>query len=138
MYAGGLRKISDFDLPYNNQWKSSVLSGVSLGLLTKLHTGLAILHGETIRRPIRVRQLNPTKDALPFTVNTVRVKKITGTDLQTLFKTGSLFHVDNSSQAKLASTDRYNGTCKAYFYMHPQTKDFLPLAIETSTSSSLR
>ena len=54
------------------------------------------------------------------------------TDLQTLLTNGRLFFVDHSIQASYPTNPgRYTTACSAYFFIHPESHDFLPLAIKT-------
>jgi len=110
---------------------------VDAGQLTNYTQDLLFSMERLSVNPYPVRRLNPIKDTLPFPVDTGSVQKLAGTDLQTLFKTGSLFYVDHSSQAKLPKTGRYSAACEAYFYIHPQSKDFLPLAIKPNAGGNL-
>lgn len=87
--------------------------------------------------PYAVRRLDPFKDHLPFHVHGESVKNISGANLSTLLKSGSLFYVDHSSQKELPRTARYGAACEAYFYIHPVSKDFLPLAIKTNVGEDL-
>lgn len=87
--------------------------------------------------PYAVRRLDPSKDSLPFHVHAESVEKISGADLSTLLKSGSLFYVDHSSQKQLPRTSRYGAACEGYFYIHPVSKDFLPLAIKTNVGEDL-
>lgn len=40
-------------------------------------------------------------------------------------------------QAKYEKSARFGAACTAYFYIHPVSGDFLPLAIKTNTGSDL-
>ena len=88
--------------------------------------------------PNGVRRLHPTADILPFEVEPAISAKLTGIDIQTLHKVGRLFHVDHSYQAAYPTlAGRYSAACSAYFFIHPTSSDFLPLAIKTSVGSNL-
>lgn len=44
----------------------------------------------------------------------------------------------DSNQASFDKVpNKYGAACTAYFFIHPQTQDFLPLAIKTNTGSDL-
>lgn len=88
--------------------------------------------------PFSTRRLHPRNEALPFQVEDAIVTKLTGKTLDNLHKSGRLFFADHSYQAKYAmQPGRYAAACSAYFYIHPKTGDFLPLAIRTNVGSNL-
>lgn len=80
-------------------------------------------------------------EALPFKVSNDLVRKITGTALEDLHAKGLLFYVDYRWQLKYPKTTvepkRYGAAVEAYFFIHPKTKDFLPLAIKTNVGKDL-
>ena len=62
---------------------------------------------------------------------------LTGTTLKRLQTSGRLFVVDHSDQKDLAKTEgKYGPACQAYFYIHPKSGDFLPLAIKPNNEGS--
>lgn len=87
--------------------------------------------------PYSTKRLNPASDVLQFEVEDAVATDITGTTVGELFKSGSLFYADHRFQASLESTGRYAAACDAYFYIHPTSGDFLPLAIRTNVGSDL-
>lgn len=87
--------------------------------------------------PYVLRRIHPS-EALPFQVSDTTAQKITGLTLAALQASGRLFIADHSYQAKYAKTDRFGGACTAYFYIHPESEDLLPLAIETNTGANLQ
>jgi len=93
---------------------------------------------------------------LPFHVDEKIVKNLTGTTLDKLKISGSLFVVDRrspgissrTSHILIDSLDKYQekytltrnkfgAFCTALFYIHPTSKEFLPLAIKTNVGSDL-
>jgi hypothetical protein len=85
--------------------------------------------------PYSVKRLQPT-DSLPFTVD--NAASISGQSLEALLAGNRLFFVDYSSFKDLPlSAGKYAAACQAYFYIHPQSGDFLPLAIKTNVGSDL-
>lgn len=80
-------------------------------------------------------------DALPFKFSNDLVRKITGTSLEDLHAKDLLFYVDHRAQLKYPKTTlepkRYGAAVEAYFYIHPKTRDFLPLAIKTNVGKDL-
>jgi hypothetical protein len=88
--------------------------------------------------PYAIRRLHPTVEELPFAVDSAIAIKLSGTDLDTLHKHGRLFIVDHSYQAKYpTSKGKYTAACSAYFYIHPTSDDFLPLAIKSNVGANL-
>ena len=87
--------------------------------------------------PYNLVRLNPKTSKLPFQVDASIVKNLTGVSLDTLFTTGSLFYIDYSSQSAYPITELFTAYCSAYFYIHPTSGEFLPLAIKTNTGSDL-
>ena len=88
--------------------------------------------------PYSVRRLHPTDDILPFAVEPATSATLASADLQTLHQAGRLFYVDHSYQAAYpTSVDKYTAACSAYFFIHPISGKFLPLAIKTNVGSNL-
>ena len=87
--------------------------------------------------PFSTSRLHPN-DSLPFPLDEISVPNITGTDLDSLHKSGRLFFASHSYQAQYRlQPGRFGAACDAYFYLHPETNDFLPLAIKTNVGSNL-
>lgn len=88
--------------------------------------------------PYAIRRLHPTAEELPFAVVAPIAIKVAGRTVETLHKQGRLFIVDHSYQGKYPTTKgRYTAACSAYFYIHPTSGDFLPLAIKTNAGANL-
>lgn len=88
--------------------------------------------------PYSVRRLHPTTDGLPFDVSSTVSRTLAGVDIQTLHRAGRLFYVDHSYQAQYPTVvGKYTAACSAYFYLHPISNEFLPLAIKTNVGSDL-
>jgi hypothetical protein len=87
--------------------------------------------------PFSLRRVNLT-EALPFVVADSVTTKLAGTTLLKLQQAGRLFVVDHSSFAPLPrQPGTYSAACTAYFYIHPITAEFLPLAIKTNEGADL-
>ncbi|TVY94043.1 Manganese lipoxygenase [Lachnellula willkommii] len=134
--AGGLKQLSDYELLYKNQWKKSLPEGVDVGVLTNYTNDLLFSMERLSVNPYSIKRLNQS-DTLAFQVDNGTATNITGTTLSGLLNSGSLFYVDHRDQATLESTGRFAAYCDAYFYIHPRSGDFLPLAIRTNTGSNL-
>ena len=78
-------------------------------------------------------------DRLPFALDDGIVSNITGRpSLTNLQRSGRLFLASHSYQARYKlQPGRFGAACDAYFYQHPKTNDFLPLAIKTNVGSDL-
>lgn len=88
--------------------------------------------------PFALRRLHPKKDALPFHIDASIAKKVSGVSLDKLHAAGRLFVVDHSYQTKYPLENaRFAAACTAFFYIHPVTQEFLPLAIKTNVGSDL-
>jgi hypothetical protein len=75
---------------------------------------------------------------LPFKVADNITTTLTGKTLSNLQQEGRLFVVDYSSFVGLPrQPGRYAAASTAYFYIHPQTAEFLPLAIKTNEGADL-
>lgn len=105
--------------------------GITSRNALKLHKRFTVLCERLSVNPHSVRRLLPTQDSLGA------VKYVTGVALESLHASGSLFYADHRSQARLQKTIRYAPACDAYFYIHPTTYDFLPLAIRPNGGSNL-
>ena len=87
--------------------------------------------------PFSTRRLRADDD-LPFSVDDEVAMKIAGVTLASLHKSGRLFLASHSYQTKYKlQTGRYAAACDAYFYIHPKSNDFLPLAIKTNVGADL-
>jgi arachidonate 15-lipoxygenase (second type) / 8-lipoxygenase (S-type) len=87
--------------------------------------------------PFSLRRIHPN-DELPFDLPVDVVFNVTESpDLNNLQSQGRLFYADHSPQLMVPKTERYLGACSAYFYMHPKSDEFLPLAIKTNTDADL-
>ncbi|MCJ1260456.1 hypothetical protein MMC22_000317 [Lobaria immixta] len=136
--AGGLQNLSSYELLYKNQWKNSNPTGVVPGGLTNYTQDLFFSMERLSINPSSVKRLHPERDELPFDVEKSIVLGLSGKSLVDLHAAGRLFLVDHSYQAKYPTVEgRYTAACSAYFYIHPVTQDFLPLAIKTNAGSDL-
>ncbi|KAL8699573.1 MAG: hypothetical protein Q9224_001352 [Gallowayella concinna] len=136
--SGGFKNLSDYELLYKDQWKMSNPGGVAPGTFKNYTQDLFFSMERLSVGPFSTRRLHPRNDALPFQVDAAAVKRLTGQRLEDLLTSGRLFYADHSYQAKYVSQPgRFAAACSAYFYMHPKTNDFLPLAIKTNVGSNL-
>ena len=117
---------------YDGQWKNSVPDGVFPGTLSNYTQDLYFSMERLSLNPYPLKRVEASS-SLPFRVADELVSKIAGTTLDSLKADGRLFIVDHSYQAKYAKSERFGGACTAYFFIHPESGDFLPLAIATNT-----
>ena len=96
--------------------------------------------------PYVVRRLHPGEDTLPFPVDDEAVQKLASgyssdtfvENLEALHQSGRLFFADHSIQARYpANPGRWSAACSGYFFIHQESRDFLPLAIKTNVGSDL-
>lgn len=85
-------------------------------------------------QPYTIRRLHPDED-LPFDVDEPIALKLASQSVLDLQKTGRLFYNDYSHLAKLDKNEKYGAACEAYFFIHKDSGDFLPLAIKTNTAT---
>ena len=84
--------------------------------------------------PYRVSRL--AKDALlPFSVPDA--ESVSGNTLSSLQAAGRLFLADfQDHEHSPKAAGKYGAACQAYFYIHPTSQDFLPLAIKPNAEGS--
>ncbi|KAL8733196.1 MAG: hypothetical protein Q9166_002213 [cf. Caloplaca sp. 2 TL-2023] len=75
---------------------------------------------------------------LPFVVDDRIVTRLNTMNLSALHSSGRLSFADESFQALYPKEpNTYAAACSAYFYIHPLSGNFLPLAIRTNVASDL-
>lgn len=135
--AGGLKNLSSYELLYKDEWKQSNPIGIAPGYFTNYTQDLHFSMERLSVNPFSTSRLHPS-DALPFTLDSATVSKIAGVSFDSLHKSGRLFLASHSYQARYKpQPGRFAAACDAYFYLHPKTNDFLPLAIKTNVGSDL-
>jgi len=141
MKNGGLKSMEDYGrVLYEGQWKNSNPLGTTGGIMTNYTQDLLFSMERLSLNPYPLRRVKST-DKLPFQVPSGITERLTGVSLKDLQSSGSLFIVDHIEQKRYEKTtvapQRYGAACTAYFYIHPKTKDFLPLAIKTNVGADL-
>ena len=138
MQTGGLQNLSSFAAMYENQWEGTIPDGVSPGMLTNWTQDLLFSMERLSINPYVVRRLHPDHEDLPYAVEGAAVKKLTGKTMEQLHSSGRLFFADHSIQKKYPTNPgRWTGACSAYFFIHPTSGAFLPLAIRTNVDGDL-
>ena len=123
---------------YEQQWKGTIPDGVSPGMLTNWTQDLLFSMERLSINPYVVRRLHPDHDGLPYAVERAAVEKLTGQTMDQLHGSGSLFFANHTIQKKYPiNRDRWTAAYSAYFFIHPISGDFLPLAIRTHVGSDL-
>ena len=112
-------------------------AGLDTGILSNYTNDLMFSMERLSINPYSIKRLNPSLDSLSFHVEDAIASKVAGMTLESLFKSGNLFYADHRYQAALERTDRFAAACDAYFYIHPKSGDFLPLAIRTNKDTDL-
>ncbi|OAA64111.1 Lipoxygenase [Akanthomyces lecanii RCEF 1005] len=124
---GGLKTWDDYEkILYDGKLKQSNPRGPAPGIIANATQDLLFSMERLSGHPYAVR-LVKADEKLPFNVDTKIVSKLVGAGatLHTLQTSRRLFLVDHSYQND------------AYFYIDPETNDFLPLAIKTNSGSDL-
>ncbi|KAI0377205.1 Lipoxygenase [Hypomontagnella monticulosa] len=126
---GGLNTLDDYtDVLYKGEWENSNPLEEAPGIMTNYTQDLLFSMERLSQNPYPLRLVDPS-DPLPFHIPDNLTEDITGASFDTLHKSRNLFVVDQPK--------RYGAASTAYFYIHPVSKDFLPLAIKTNVGSDL-
>ncbi|KAI1136421.1 Lipoxygenase [Hypoxylon sp. FL0543] len=138
---GGLKSLDDYvNVLYKGEWENSNPLEEAPGIMTNYTEDLLFSMERLSQNPYPLQLVKPS-DPLPFQVPAGLTENITGVSLETLHKNESLYVVDHSYQKAYEKTTvepkRYGAAATAYFYIHPLSGYFLPLAIKTNTGSDL-
>ncbi|GAB1727536.1 hypothetical protein NU195Hw_g549t1 [Hortaea werneckii] len=133
----GLETLDDYTKLYDGQWENSMPSGNFDGVLTNFTDDRFFSMERLANSPYAVRRLEPGVDSLAFQLEEGLATNLTTMTLQELFDAGRLFYADYRDQKDLQSTARYSAACDAYFYIDPNSEEFLPLAIRTNSGGNL-
>ncbi|KAH8883024.1 Lipoxygenase [Thozetella sp. PMI_491] len=133
----GLKTLDDYVALYKHELQNSLPDGPVLGSLTNYTQDLFFSMERLANSPYNVRRLYPSNDTLQFQVEDVVALQVANMTLQQLFQSGRLFYTDYRPHKDLVRTPRYAAACDAYFFIHPKSGHFLPLAIRTNVGSSL-
>lgn len=87
--------------------------------------------------PFALRRLGH-HDRLPFRVSEDAALKVSTWTTRQLRRHGRLFYVNHKGLARIPrQPGRFSASCEALFFIHPESGDFLPLAIKTNEGSNL-
>ncbi|RYP03080.1 hypothetical protein DL764_005389 [Monosporascus ibericus] len=133
--SGGVKSLDDFVKYYEGHWKLTVPEGPYDGMLTNYKDDLLFSMERLSVAPFRIFRIG-REASLPFAVE--NAASISGLSLEDLHSQGRLFLVDHSDQKDLprSAAYKYGGAAQAYFFIHPASNDFLPLAIKPNNEGS--
>jgi hypothetical protein len=132
-----LESLEDFFKLYEGQWENSVPGGLAEGVLRNAKSDLFFAMERLSVHPESLRRVKPN-EFVALRVKDKIARKITTKTQKCLQKEGRLFIVDHRSMANLTlTTGRYAGACEALFFIHPNSGEFLPLAIRPNNGSPL-
>ncbi|KAJ7578576.1 lipoxygenase [Mycena floridula] len=135
--GGGLNTFDDYTKLYDGNWLVTLPNGVDKGQLSNGTSDLLFSMERLSDQPYSVRRLSAS-EALSFVVDNSTAMNLTTMTQTALQATGRLFYVDYRSLADQPLVEgRYAAACDAYFFIHPISGDFLPLAIRPNNGSPL-
>ena len=111
---------------------------VDSGILTNFTTDdRTFSMGQLSMSPFQIKRLSPN-DSLPFDLDSSVAPQVAGMDLATLQSSGRLFYTDWRTLLLNLELNLplYGAACDAYFYISPNSSDFLPLAVRARPSGS--
>lgn len=155
-HNGTFKSLDDYiSVLYTKKWNETIPAHQAPGILSNYTQDLLFSMERLTQNPYPVELVKKT-DAIPFEVDAAIVKNLTGTTLGELKNKGSLFVVDRMSllfpiplfahltepldqyQSNYTlTTDKFGAFCTALFFIHPRSRDFLPLAIKTNVGADL-
>ncbi|KAK5629358.1 hypothetical protein RRF57_005073 [Xylaria bambusicola] len=133
--TGGIKSLDEYHKLYDHEWVITVPEGPYIGMLSNYTSDLLFSMERLSTAPASVARVGAS-DALLFAVD--NAASITGLSLKQLQAQGRLFVIDYLDQKDLSrSSDiKFGAACQAYFYIHPESGDFLPLAIKPNVEGS--
>ncbi|KAJ7599408.1 lipoxygenase [Mycena floridula] len=136
--AGGFQTFDDYKKLYELcNWRITIPDGVAQGVLSNGTSDLLFAMDRLSIQPYSVRRLGPS-ETLSFTIDSDIAKNLANMTQEDLHAEGRLFYVDYRFLAKQTLVrGRYAGACDAFFFIHPVSGEFLPLAIRPNNGSPL-
>ncbi|KAI0554027.1 lipoxygenase [Xylaria curta] len=133
--TGGVKSLGEYRKLYDHQWVLTAPEGPYTGMLSNYTSDLLFSMERLSTAPASVARVG-ANDALLFAVD--NAASIAGLSLEQLQAQGRLFVIDYLDQKDLPRSSEYKfgAACQAYFYIHPQSGDFLPLAIKPNVEGS--
>lgn len=132
--GGGLKTLDDYKKLYSSSALHQLQPQIPFaGYLENAESDILFAMSRLSVQPYSLRRLG-VDDLVHFTVPDAIAIKLTTQTQHCLQEAGRLFHVDYSHfAARPTQPGRYAAACEAYFYQHPDTDEFLPLAIRPNT-----
>ncbi|KAJ9617206.1 hypothetical protein H2200_000927 [Cladophialophora chaetospira] len=131
------QELASFFALYRNQWQDSNPDGLDVGAYTNFTQDLYFSMERLSVNPFSLSRISPNQ-TLPFKLANNVTMAITGTTLSKLQLAGRMFVVDHSDFADLPrQPGKYSASSTAFFFIHPESGDFLPLAIKTNEGADL-
>ncbi|KAJ2967435.1 hypothetical protein NUW58_g10454 [Xylaria curta] len=133
--TGGIKSLDEYRKLYDHQWGLTVPEGPYPGMLSNYTSDLLFSMERLSTAPASVARVG-ANNALLFAVD--NAASITGLSLEQLQTQGRLFVIDYLDQKDLprSSNIKFGAACQAYFYIHTESGDFLPLAIKPNVEGS--
>ncbi|RYO85154.1 hypothetical protein DL764_009221 [Monosporascus ibericus] len=137
---GGLKTFDDYvSVLYGGTWKNSNPLGETQDIMTDFTQGLLFSMERLSQTPYPLELVKPS-GSLPFKIPEDLATQIAGVSLDELHKSGNLT-CKGRYQTELDKTttqpQRYGAASSAYFYIHSESGDFLPLETRTNAGSYL-
>lgn len=135
-----MKTLDDYVKLYDDRWEATLPGGPYPGVLMNYTQDLFFSMERLTNSPYQIRRLDPKSDSLAFRVEDDVALNVTSTTLGELFQSGRLFYADYRDQNNdnlIPTGVRYAASCDAYFYISPESGDFLPLAIRTNAGAGL-
>lgn len=135
--SGGLNSLDDYKKFYSLGFKTTIPDGPWPGILENGTSDLLFSMERLSTAPFGTRRVNP-REALSFSVDDATTKSLTTLTHAQLLSQGRLFYMDHRNLGNIPLINgRYAAASEAYFYIHPKTGDFMPLAIKLNRGSNL-
>lgn len=136
---GGLKTLDDWaNVLYGDEWQVSNPRGTAPGIMTNYTQDLLFSMERLSQNPYPLRLVDPSEE-LPFTIDDSMANEITGTTLEELKSSGSLFYVDRKQRCLNQSAEDADSskTATRRTMRRPQLSPSAmePLAQHTSTST---
>ncbi|GAM84716.1 hypothetical protein ANO11243_027170 [Dothideomycetidae sp. 11243] len=135
--SGGLASLEDWFKFYEMGFKNTVPTGPYPGMLSNGTSDLLFSMERLSTAPFGVRRL-AAGTLMSFQTDDAIARNLTTMTQAELLDAGRLFYVDYRDQLNMTVTaGRYAGAAEAFFFLHPETDQFLPLSIRLNRGSSL-
>ena len=132
-----MTELEDYLVLSRDQWLYSNPNGVNEGYYTNFTQDLFFSMQRLSLNPYSLHRIPPSAE-LPFGLPDDIAVKLSTVTLSYLHQAGRLFVVDYSFLNTIPKVEgKYMTGCIAYFFIHPECNEFLPLAIKTDLGDGL-